>query len=347
MSAAAGNAVSGNTAPEGAWARVWRELRRHKRALFGLQVIGLLAVLATSADLIANDKPYYLKLRGESYFPVAIDYGVWLGLRQWPEPLVNQRFSQLAREAEAAVWPPIPYSASVPDITGDVFEPPSRAHWLGTDGLGRDVAAGMLHGIRISLTIGLVVVAIQATIGIALGGIAGYYGGAVDLALSRLIELMLAIPTFFLIITVAALFPPSIYLIMVILGLTGWVGIARLIRSEFLRVRAMDYVAAAQALGANDARIMLRHILPNAIAPVLVSMSFGVASAILTESGLSFLGIGVPAHLVTWGSILAVAQSNTTAWWLAVFPGAAIFVTVTAYNLLGDGLRDALDPRSD
>ncbi len=325
--------------------RVWQGIRRQWRAVFGMVVIGVLALLAVFADFVANDKPYYIELEGESYYPVLIDYQVWLGARQWPERLSNQRFSQLAESAERVLWPPIPYSATVPDISGDVFEPPSRQHWLGTDGLGRDVAAGLVHGIRVSLTIGLVVVAIQALIGVVLGGLAGYYGGPADLALSRLFELMLAIPTFFLIITVAAVFKPSIYLIMVILGLTGWVGIARLIRSEFLRVRAMDYVAAAQVLGASDARIMARHILPNAIAPVLVSMSFGVASAILTESGLSFLGIGVPAHLVTWGSILSVAQSNTTAWWLAVFPGAAIFVTVTAYNLLGDGLRDALDPR--
>jgi len=324
---------------------VWRALLRKRRAVFGLAVIAALGVLAVAADLIANDKPYYMKLDGVSYYPIAIDYGVWLGARQWPEPLVNQRFAELAERAEVAYWPPIPYSATVPDIRGEVFEPPSRAHWLGTDGLGRDVAAGMLHGIRISLTIGFVVVAIQASIGIAFGGLAGYYGGVVDLALSRLFELMLGVPTFFLILTVAASFPPSIYLIMAILGLTGWVGIARLIRGEFLKVRAMDYIAAAQSLGASDARIMFRHVLPNAIAPVLVSMSFGVASAILTESGLSFLGIGVPAQLVTWGSILSVAQSNTTAWWLAVFPGAAIFLTVTAYNLLGDGLRDALDPR--
>jgi peptide/nickel transport system permease protein len=203
----------------------------------------------------------------------------------------------------------------------------------------------MLHGIRVSLTIGLVVVAIQATIGVALGALAGYYGGVVDVVLSRLIEVMIAIPTFFLILIVAATFPPSIYLVMVILGMTGWVGIARLIRSEFLKVRAMDFVAAAQSLGASDLRVMFRHVLPNAVAPVLVAMSFGVSGAILTESGLSFLGIGVPAHIVTWGSILAVAQSNYQAWWLAVFPGAAIFITMTAYNLLGDALRDALDPR--
>jgi peptide/nickel transport system permease protein len=334
-----------SAASESAASRVWQELLRRKRAVFGMWVIGVLFVIALGADLIANDKPYYMELDGQSYYPIAIDYGVWLGLRQWPEPLVNQRFGPLADRAQSAVWPPIPYSATAPDIMGDVFESPSRAHWLGTDGLGRDVAAGMLHGIRVSLSIGLVVVAIQATIGIALGALAGYYGGWIDLVVSRVIELMIAIPTFFLILIVAASFPPSIYLVMAVLGLTGWVGIARLIRGEFFKVREMDYVAAARGLGASDWRVMFRHVLPNAVAPVLVAMSFGVSGAILTESGLSFLGIGVPAHIVTWGSILAIAQSNYQAWWLAVFPGFAIFLTMTAYNLLGDGLRDALDPR--
>lgn len=330
---------------QSAGARLWHELRRRGRAMFGLWVIAGLAVLALTAGVIANDKPYYMQLDGVRYFPIAIDYGVWLGVREWPAPLVNQRFSELALRAESAWWPPVPYSSSVPDIRGDVFEPPSSAHWLGTDGLGRDVTAGLIHGIQISLSIGLVVVAIQAFIGIGFGALAGYYGGIVDLALSRVIELMLAIPTFFLLLVVAATFPPSIYWVMAILGLTGWVGIARFVRGEFLKVRAMDYVAAAQAAGASDLRIMFRHVLPNAIAPVLVSMAFGIASAILTESGLSFLGIGVPAQLVTWGSLLAVAQSTPSAWWLAVFPGAAIFVTVLAYALLGDALRDALDPR--
>jgi peptide/nickel transport system permease protein len=330
---------------ESSRARIWRDLRRNGRALFGLWVIGALALLALSADFIANDKPYYLKLDGQSYAPIAIDYGVRLGLREWPPALLNQRMTELAERADTVWWPPIPYSPSMPDIRGEVFEPPSRAHWLGTDGLGRDVAAGMIHGVRLALLIGLVVVAIQAVVGVSFGALAGYYGGLVDLALSRIIELMLAIPTFFLLLVVAASFPPSIWWVVAILGLTGWVGIARFVRGEFLKVRAMDYVAAAQSLGASDARIILRHVLPNAIAPVLVSMSFGVAGAILTESGLSYLGIGVPAEDVTWGSLLSVAQSNTSAWWLAVFPGAAIFVTVLAYNLLGDGLRDALDPR--
>jgi peptide/nickel transport system permease protein len=331
--------------PPGFWRRVWAELQRRPPALWGLRVVVLLAGIALFADLIASDRPYYMRIDGASYSPMWIDYGVWLGLRQWPEPLASQEFRRIAQSAEAVWWPPIPYSATRVDITGDVFEPPSAEHWLGTDSLGRDVAAGLVQGVTVSLTIGLVVVAIQALLGVLLGGIAGYYGGTVDLVLSRLFELMLAIPTFFLIITIAAVFPPSIYAVMAILGLTGWVSIARFIRGEFLKVRSMEYVSAARVLGASDARVMLRHILPNAIAPVLVSASFGIASAILTESGLSFLGIGVPQHLVTWGSILSEARSNTFAWWLAVFPGAAIFITVTAYNLLGDGLRDALDPR--
>ncbi len=326
-------------------ARVWREFRAKRSALVSLWIVASLAGLALAADFVANDKPYYIELDGESYFPVFIDYGVGLGLRQWPAPLLNADFKRLDERADASLWPPIRYSATRVDLAGDVFGAPSLSHWLGTDQLGRDVASGLIHGTRISLTIGLVVVGIQATIGILLGGLAGYYGGWVDLLISRFLEMMLGIPTFFLIITVAAIFPPSIYLIMVILGVTGWMGIARYIRSEFLKVREREFVEAARGLGSSDRRVMFRHILPNALAPVLVSMAFGVATAILSESALSFLGIGVPAHLVTWGSILAEARANTFAWWLAIFPGLAIFLTVTVYNLLGDGLRDALDPR--
>jgi peptide/nickel transport system permease protein len=321
-----------NEPPEGAAARIWRSLRRERRAVFGLVVIGALALLAVFADFVANDKPYYIELEGESYYPVLIDYQVWLGVRQWPSRLAHQRFSRLADSAERVLWPPIPYSATVPDISGDVFEPPSRKHWLGTDGLGRDVAAGLVHGIRVSLTIGLVVVAIQASIGVVLGGLAGYYGGPADLALSRLFEVMLGIPTFFLIITVAAVFKPSVYLIMVILGLTGWVGIARLIRAEFLRVRAMDYVAAAQVLGASDSRIMARHILPNAIAPVLVSCPWrrersspsravvpGIACLVRRHLGLDSGGGAVQHHRLR----LAVSRCRD--------------LPTDRYILLGDG----------
>ncbi|MGH7856425.1 MAG: ABC transporter permease, partial [Candidatus Binatia bacterium] len=298
-------------------ALVWRQFRRNRAALLSLYTVLSLALVALLADFVANEKPYVVAVKGKTYSPILVDYGVWLGVARWPEELRNVDY----RRQESAVFPPIPYSPSRVNLAEESFAPPSRRHWLGTDQLGRDVASGMVHGTRISLTVGLVVVAIQLTIGIFLGGLAGYYGGWTDIVLSRLFELMLSVPAFFLILTVAAVLPPSIYNVMIILGLIGWVGIARFIRSEFLRLRSLDFVTAARALGVSNAAIMFRHILPNALAPVLVSASFGVASAILAESGLSFLGIGVPADLVTWGSILAVSRSNTFAWWLAVFPG--------------------------
>jgi peptide/nickel transport system permease protein len=321
---------------------VWRQFRRKRRARMSLYGILALALVALFADFIANEKPYLVTIGGRTYAPILVDYAVAAGVMRTPEALRDLDYTQLA--GEAAWFPPIPYSPNRADLREEAFAPPSARHFFGTDQLGRDVASGLVHGTRISLTVGLVVVAIQLTIGVFLGGLAGYYGGAVDLALSRLFELMLAIPTFFLILTVAAVLPPSIYNVMVILGLTGWVGIARLVRGESLQLRSLDFVTAARSLGATNLTILFRHLLPNGLAPVLVSASFGVASAILAESGLSFLGVGVPADLVTWGSILAVSQQNTFAWWLAVVPGFAIFLTVTAYNLVGDGLRDALDP---
>jgi peptide/nickel transport system permease protein len=243
-----------------------------------------------------------------------------------------------------AIYPPVPYRPTDIDLFAP-FESPSAQHWLGTDRLGRDVMAGMIHGSRISLSIGFVAVGLAVVIGVILGAIAGYFGSWVDLAVSRLFEMMLAIPTFFLLITVAALLPPSIFLTMAIIGATSWVGIARFTRNEFLKIRSLDYVTAAIALGVSDRKIMFKHILPNALAPVIVSVVLGIAGAILVESSLSFLGIGVPAELVTWGSILHEASSATFAWWLALFPGAAIFITVLAYYLVGEGLREVLDPR--
>jgi peptide/nickel transport system permease protein len=265
-----------------------------------------------------------------------------LGLAHWPPELVNVDFKTIA--AERVVFPPVPFRPNQIDLTNP-FAPPSAEHWIGTDKLGRDVMAGIIHGSRISLSIGFVAVGIALVIGVFLGALAGFFGGWVDLVISRLFELMLAIPTFFLLITIAAFLRPSIFYTMIIIGLTSWVGIARFTRNEFLKVRNLDYVTAATAIGLSDRRIMFRHILPNALAPVLVSVVLGIAAAILVESGLSFLGIGVPADTVTWGSILNEARSNTFAWWLAVFPGAAIFIAVMSYYLVGEGLRDALDPR--
>lgn len=226
------------------------------------------------------------------------------------------------------------------------LEPPSFVSWLGTDDLGRDVFSRVAYGARISLLVGFVAVGIATAVGIVLGAIAGYYGGWVDIVVMRFVDIMLCFPSFFLILAVIAFLEPSIWNIMIIIGLTGWMGVARLVRAEFLSLREREFVLAIRSLGASDARIILRHILPNALSPVLVSAALGIAGAILTESALSFLGIGVQPPTPSWGNMLiAGKQTLGTAWWLSVFPGLAILITVLGYNLLGEGVRDALDPR--
>jgi len=226
------------------------------------------------------------------------------------------------------------------------LQPPSTAHWLGTDEFGRDVFARMLYGGRVSLSVGLVAVVIATLIGIFLGALAGYFGGWVDQVIMRLVDIVLCIPTLFLILMLIVFVGPSLFNIMLIIGLTSWTELSRLVRAEFLTLKQRDYVQAARALGAPDLRIIFRHILPNALAPVFVSATFGVAGAILLESGLSFLGLGVQPPYPSWGNILTAGKDYITqAWWLTLAPGLAIFLTVLGYNLLGDSLRDLLDPR--
>ncbi|MDD5643229.1 MAG: ABC transporter permease [Syntrophales bacterium] len=227
-----------------------------------------------------------------------------------------------------------------------VLMPPSPDHLLGTDTLGRDVLSRIIFGAQVSLLVGFVAVGIATLIGLLVGALAGYYGGWLDQVLMRLVDLMLCFPTLFLILAVIAMLGPSIWNIMVVIGLTGWMGVARLVRAEFLSLREREFVVAAQALGAGDSRLIWRHMLPNALAPVMVSATLGVAGAILTESALSFLGLGVQPPTPSWGNILTMGKDNIEiAWWLSVFPGLAILVTVMSYNLLGEGIREAIDPR--
>ncbi len=238
-----------------------------------------------------------------------------------------------------------PYDPGKTDVSLKL-KPPSFQHYVGTDQLGRDVFSRMLHGSRISLSVGFVAVAISIFIGILLGAVAGYYGRWVDSILMRFVDTMLCFPSFFLILTIVALMGPKILNIMIVIGITSWMGTARFVRAEFLSLRERDYVQAAQALGVKDHRIIFRHILPNALAPVFVSATLKVASAILIEAGLSFLGFGVQPPEPSWGNILTEGRTYIfDAWWLTVFPGLAILITVLSFNLLGEGLRDALDPR--
>ena len=227
-----------------------------------------------------------------------------------------------------------------------ILSPPSWEHWCGTDTLGRDVMSRMLYGARVSLAVGFIAVGIAIVIGAMLGAIAGYFGGKVDSLLMRATDMVLCFPTFFLILAVIAFLEPSIWNIMIVIGLTSWMGVARLVRAEFLSLRKQEFVLAAQSLGVPSIRMMWRYLLPNAMGPVLVSAVLGVAGAVLVESSLSFLGLGVQPPDPSWGNILTEGKDNIEiAWWLTMYPGLAILITVLGYNLLGEGLRDMFDPK--
>ena len=246
-----------------------------------------------------------------------------------------------------AVFAPFvaPYNPDAINVK-HVLEAPSFSHPFGTDDLGRDIFSRVIYGSRISLAVGFVAVGIATIIGIIVGALSGYYGGWLDTIMMRFVDIMLSIPTFFLILAVIAMLEPSIWNIMIVIGITSWMGVARFVRAEFLSLKEREFVLSARALGASDFRIIFRHILPNAMSPVLVSAVLGIAGAVLVESALSFLGIGVQPPTASWGNILTIGKDNIEiAWWISVFPGLAIFVTVLAYNLLGEGIRDSIDPR--
>jgi peptide/nickel transport system permease protein len=225
--------------------------------------------------------------------------------------------------------------------------PPSSHHWLGTDNLGRDVLSRMLHGASISLTVGLIAVAVSLGIGMIVGAIAGYFGGITDQILMRSVDALLCFPTFFLILTAVALLGPSLINIVVVIGLVSWTGTARLVRGEFLTLRETEYVKGARVLGQNSWNIITRHILPNAAAPILVTAVLGIPDAILSEAGLSFLGFGVQPPQATWGNIIADGKTYLLdAWWLILFPGLAILIASLSFYLTGDALREAAESRS-
>ncbi len=323
----------------GYWARVWREFKKNRLAVAGLCVVGLLLALAMLAPLLANDKPYVYSTVDKVYFPL---FAKMFG--------VNHELKDIDLRKDEykgfKIFPPIPYSYSEYDLES-IVAPPGSKHLLGTDEQGRDLFARMIHGSRVSILIGFIAVVIYVTIGIFVGSIAGYYGGLADMIISRFIEIVMCFPTFFLILTILALVEPSLVSVMVVIGLTSWTGIARIVRGEFLKLRETDFVVASRAVGARAPWIIVRHILPNSLAPVLVSATFGIASTILIESSLSFLGFGVQPPTPSWGDILSQSRVFMDfAWWLTLIPGFAIFITITAYNLVGEGLQDAIDPKS-
>ncbi len=323
---------------------VWRRIRRDRFSMTSLVIIAVLFAVSWLAPVIANNRPIVMRWNDHILFPAVAQVFPFRLLIDYPS-LAGVDFEPLKHDAGVAlIVPPIPYSPVTTSLDHRL-EAPSRRHLMGTDELGRDVLSRLIHGAGISLKVGVVAVGISLLIGLLVGALAGYYGGVTDIVLSRIIEIVICFPFLFLILAVIAFLPPSIYNIMIVIGITRWTDIARYTRAEFVRLKSREFTEAARALGASDRKIIFRHILPNSLAPVLVTATFGVANAILIEAALSFLGLGTQPPTPSWGGVLASAREQDFAWWLTTFPGLAIFISVTAYNLLGEGLRDATDPR--
>ena len=306
-------------------------------AVVSLALLVLLGFIAIIAPFLAEEKPIYMVKDGQTFwFANIIEYDELLYFRfdLW-EP----------GEGERVLMPLVPYPPQRTSLR-ERLKAPDENHWLGTDDSGRDVLSRLIWGTRVSMSIGFISVGIAMLVGVVIGAAAGYYRGWVDSFAQRIIEIMLCFPALILILSVRVFLPPHIFFVMLVLGLTRWPDIARLVRGEFLKLRDSDFATAARASGYGDGRIIFKHLLPNAMAPVLVSATFGVAGAILIESALSFLGFGVAPPTASWGELLSQAKRYIDqAWWLVVYPGAMIFITVTAFNLVGEGLRDAMDPR--
>ncbi|MBS1151123.1 MAG: Dipeptide transport system permease protein DppC [Myxococcaceae bacterium] len=324
-----------------------RRSRLKLRGRLALWAVIALVLTAIAADLLAADLPLAVRLDGRTH---------WLPMLTRPVPLRGATQQALAVRAEWIWRTPVPWGPNQTFAANaavrDTPPPwgPDGNHWLGTDELGRDVLARLIHGARVSLTVGLLSVALCVAIGLLLGGLAGYYGRGVDAVISRVTEIMITFPTLFFVLAVLGLLRiSSLFPLVLVIGFTRWTDIARLVRAEVLKLKGLDFITASRALGLSDARILVRHLLPNALSPVLVAATFAVASAILIESALSFLGLGAPPPTASWGELLTQAHRYLThpgAWWLAVFPGMCIAATVLALNELGEALRALLDPRA-
>ncbi|MDG2206357.1 MAG: ABC transporter permease [Pirellulales bacterium] len=341
----------------GFWTEAWVRFRRQRLAMAGLIFVVFLALVAIFSPAIVGTKPLVCRYKDHLYFP-ALGYFY----EAWENPIfmtdgVIYNYPQKMKEKDPqswAVWPLL-YQDPLRRVKDGEWEGmsgnpigaggvPSSRNLFGTNDLGEDVFAKMVHGTRIALVIGFVSTGIAAVIGIVVGAAAGFFGGWIDWMLSRAIEIMMCIPVLIIMLALISIIEePTIWHLMVVIGVFGWTGIARLTRAEFLKLKQLEYVTAAKALGFRWPRLMFRHILPNALAPVIVPITFGIAAAILIESTLGFLGIGNPDK-TSWGRLLSEGKENLQMWWLIVFPGAAIFLTVLAYNLIGEGIQQSTDP---
>ncbi|HET7817936.1 MAG TPA: ABC transporter permease [Bacteroidia bacterium] len=411
----------------------WKRFNKNFAVRFAIKIAVAFILISLFANVIANEKPLIAKYNTQIFFPAFRSMFVDAGITGWQDEFKNADWKNLSYEW--SIFPPIPYSPQSFDIYNIHSVSPLDKqnvasvfwrHWLGTDELGRDVLAGLIHGTRTALTIGILAMSLAALLGVIIGTLAGYFGDdrikislatfivgiifffpalflsfvvrvyeitdalaisleafiiqliisflmliaslylsrlvaiplkrisffkkkisvPLDLIISRFIETVDSLPILLILIALSSIIlKPTIYLPMFVIGMVSWTTIAKLTRAEMLRIRSLEYIEAAQVLGIPSFKIIIKHALPNALAPVLVTIAFGIASTVLIESSLSFLGIGVPAEMVTWGSMLASAHQSPSSWWLAVFPGIAIFITVYVFNILGEGLANTLNPK--
>jgi peptide/nickel transport system permease protein len=317
------------------------QLSRSRLARLGALLLATLAIVAVFADLLASSLPVACRWHGTLYLLPSATH---------PAALDGLDCAWMREHADPGDWvlrPLVAHGPTAASAGGEILLPPlSPGHPLGTDAFGRDVFARLVHGTRTALGLGMAASLILVAIGATAGAIAGFRGGLLDAVLTRTVEALTAIPTLVLVIVVCALVPhPTTATLLWTIALTRWTELARLVRAEVLLVLGNDYVTAARALGASPSRVLRRHVLPNAVGPAIVAIMFGVASVVLVEAAVDFLGVGPPDTMASWGESLAEARANASAWWLVVFPGAFLLGTLVALNLVGEAARDALDPK--
>ncbi|MCK5640634.1 MAG: ABC transporter permease [Gammaproteobacteria bacterium] len=338
------------SAPMTASRRAWRRFKSNRRGYISLWVFSILFVLSLFAEVLCNDKPVLLHYEGEYYFPIAVSYaettfgGDFDTETDYLDPYIRDR---LISGDNWAIYPLNPYRYDTINYFSDAPNPaaPSAENLLGTDDRGRDVLARLIYGFRLSVLFALVLTVIGTTFGILAGALQGYFGGRLDLFSQRVIEVWSSMPELYLLIIFASIFNPSVLLLIVLLSLFGWMGLADYVRAEFLRGRNMDYVTAARALGVSNRSIMLQHLLPNAMTPVITFLPFRISGAILALTSLDFLGLGVPPETPSLGELLAQGKENIEAWWLSISTFIVLVGTLMLLIFIGEALREALDPR--
>jgi microcin C transport system permease protein len=330
--------------------RAWQRFRANRQGFVSLVIFCVLVSLSLVAELVSNDRPLVLIYHGIVYWPMMRDYpettfgGDFATPTDYLDPFIRQKLSEKGNWALYApnTYGPktLNYFAKLPNPS-----PPSADNWLGTDDRGRDLLAQLIYGFRVSVLFALALTTSGVALGVVTGAVQGYFGGKTDLAFQRFIEVWSAMPELYLLIIFSAVFAPSISLLLILLSLFGWMGLSDYVRAEFLRNRQMDYVRAARALGVSNWKIITRHVLPNSLTPVVTFLPFRMSSAILALTSLDFLGLGVPPGTPSLGELLSQGKNNIDAWWISLATFAVLVVTLLLLTLMGDALRDALDPR--